>query len=97
MVDNCLILEGPQGRGKSSLVRILGEPYFTDDIGDLGSKDSLLQMQGKWIVEFSELDALSRHEASRVKAFITRRWTISVRPTDGWQLMHLGSASLLAP
>jgi putative DNA primase/helicase len=56
-----LILEGKQGIGKSSLLRILFDPHehgwFTDETADLGTKDSAMQLRGVWCVELAELDA----------------------------------------
>ena len=72
-VDAALILEGSQGTGKSSALKILGGDYFTDDIADVGSKDAAMQMAGAWIIELAELDALNRAEVSRIKAFLSRR------------------------
>src|SRR5690606_24702631 len=37
--DCALILEGPQGIRKSSALRVLAQPWFTDRLSDLGSKD----------------------------------------------------------
>jgi putative DNA primase/helicase len=37
------------------------------------NKDAAMQLHGAWIVELSELDAMSRAETSKVKAFLTRR------------------------
>lgn len=72
--DHLLVLEGPQGRGKSSALRILfGDDYFTDEMPDLGTKDALQHIAGMVGVELGELDALSRHEVTRVKAFLTVR------------------------
>ncbi|MGI9071023.1 MAG: VapE domain-containing protein [Bryobacteraceae bacterium] len=72
--DACLILEGlRQGQGKSTALRILGGEWFSDEVGEIGNKDTLLQIRGKWIIELAELDALSRHDASRIKAFISRQ------------------------
>jgi predicted P-loop ATPase len=73
-VDNCLILEGPQGALKSTALRVLaGNDFFTDDIADLGSKDSVIQTRGVWVIELAELDSMSRPESSRVKAFMSRQ------------------------
>ncbi len=81
--DTCLILEGPQGLLKSTALRILaGDEFFSDDIADLGSKDSVLQTRGVWIIELAELDAMTRPESSRVKAFISRQ-VDRVRPPYG--------------
>lgn len=81
--DCVLILEGYQGIGKSSAMRALaGAEYFTDEIGDLGSKDAALQMQGAWVVELAELDVVSRSAIERTKAFLSRS-TDRYRPPYG--------------
>lgn len=71
-VDTCLILEGGQGRFKSTAVRTLAGDWYTDDLRDITSKDASMQVQ-TWIVELSELDSLTRAEASHIKAFISRQ------------------------
>ena len=71
--DHMLILEGPQGSKKSSAIKTLaGADWFTDEIAEIGSKDAAQQMRGIWIIEIAELDAISRAEVSRIKAFLTR-------------------------
>lgn len=74
--DCCLILEGPQGRGKSSALKALASPdWFTDYISEnLGSKDASILCNGVWIVEFSELEGVMHHSSrmEMVKAFLTR-------------------------
>lgn len=70
--DCMIVLEGPQGAGKSRAIQALAGPgLYSDQLGDLGSKDAILQINGVWIVEISELDALGRAENSRIKAFIS--------------------------
>jgi predicted P-loop ATPase len=86
--DTCLILEGPQGTLKSTALRTLaGSDFFSDDIADLGSKDSVLQTRGVWIIELSELDAMTRGEASRVKAFMSRQ-VDRIRPPYGRRVIE---------
>jgi len=71
-VDNVLILEGEQGLGKSTTLKILFDPWFTDAAFELGSTDGYQIMRGMWCVELAELDGFNRAEASRSKAFFTR-------------------------
>lgn len=69
-----LVLEGRQGTGKSSALRILAsEPWFGDALPDLGSKDANSYLQGVWLVEIAEMSATKRAEIEQVKAFITRQ------------------------
>lgn len=70
--DYCLVLEGKQGLRKSGALQALFEPWFTDEIADLGSKDSSIQLQGVWCVEIAELDSMRRVEIGKVKAFMSR-------------------------
>lgn len=71
-VDTTLILHGSQGIYKSELLRSLaGDEFFTDNLGDLGNKDSRLQLQGPLIIEMAELDAMSKRESSTIKAFLS--------------------------
>ena len=80
--DSCLILEGEQGTLKSTALRTLTDPWFTDEIAELGTKDSALQTRGVWLIELSELDSMARSEVSRTKAFISRN-TDRFRPPFG--------------
>jgi len=73
-VDHVPILEGPQGIGKSSSLRVLtGETFFSDGLPEIGSKDAADHLRGKWLIEFAELDAMTRAEDAALKAFITRQ------------------------
>lgn len=72
-VDTTLILEGPQGTGKSSVFAVLGGQWFADRVSDLASKDAAQEMAGVWVIEIAELTALRRSGASDAKAFLTRR------------------------
>lgn len=71
-VDTVLVLEGAQGFRKSTAFRILGGPWFTDELADVGSKDAAVQLQGMWLIELAELDALSKAESAKIKSFFTR-------------------------
>lgn len=86
--DCCLILEGPQGIKKSSALKTLAGEWFADEIADLGSKDAALQTRGVWVIELAELDAMSRSETSRIKAFMSRA-TDHFRPPYGKRVVDL--------
>jgi hypothetical protein len=71
--DNALVLEGPQGAGKSSALKALaGEKWFFDGLRDLHGKDASAGLRGKWIIELPELSAMRRSDAEAVKAFLSR-------------------------
>lgn len=72
--DHVLILEGPQGAGKSQAVAALSPlpEWFTDEIADLGTKDSAQGLCGKWLIELPELSAMRRGEVETIKAFVAR-------------------------
>ncbi|UXS41988.1 virulence protein E [Agrobacterium tumefaciens] len=73
--DFMLVLEGPQGGGKSSALKILagGDDYFTDAIDFLqGYKEHQELLKGKWIVEAPEMEGLGRADVRRVKQFISK-------------------------
>jgi predicted P-loop ATPase len=73
--DHVLIIEGRQGIGKSTALKILaGEAWFSDNLPhDLTSKDAKDHLRGVWIVELPELGQLQKHEVEIIKAFITRQ------------------------
>jgi predicted P-loop ATPase len=71
--DFCLVLEGLQGKGKSTALAILGGEWFGDTDLDLGNKDSMSALRGKWVYEFAELGSLTRAEETKQKSFLSRR------------------------
>jgi len=71
--DHVLVLEGAQGVGKSTACQILGGRWYADANLDPSSKDAVSVIQGKWIVELSEMTTTRKSEADALKAFISRQ------------------------
>ena len=87
-VDHMLVLEGPQGLGKSTIPRILaGERWHQGKLSDIRTKDAVAELQGRLIVEMGELSILSRSELEVVKDFMTRT-VDSCRPAYGRQTVQ---------
>ena len=68
--DHVLILEGPQGVGKSTLVSILGKYWYGDVVLDPHNKDTVDALKGKWIVELSEMEC-AKKDVTSLKRFIS--------------------------
>ena len=71
--DSMLILAGPQGIGKSTLLDKMSKGWFNDSIRSFEGKEASELLQGVWLVEISELDALRRTDIARVKQFLSLR------------------------
>ena len=82
--DFILVLEGPQGIGKSTLLKILaGEENFSDnEILGLDKREQQEAVQGVWIYELCELDGLSKSEVTAIKLFASKT-VDSARPAYG--------------
>ena len=93
--DCALVLEGPQGIGKSSALRALAQPWFSDRLSELGSKDAAIELRGVWIIEIAELDSMSRAESSTVKAFMSRSHD-RFRPPYGRRAVDLSRQCVFA-
>lgn len=72
-VDNVLVLQGAQGGGKTSLVRVMGAGFHVETSLDLQNKDAVMTAAGNWLVELGELASLRKAEVEHVRNFITRR------------------------
>ena len=74
--DTALILNGPQGIGKSMIFARLAhdERWFSDSLtlGDMRDKTAPEKLQGFWIMEIAELAGMRKAEIESVKAFMTR-------------------------
>ncbi len=82
--DTITVLEGPEGKDKSTAIRVLaGDAYFSDQ-RILGARDREVQEQlcGVWMHESADLTGLKKAEVAQVKAFASRQWD-RARPAYG--------------
>lgn len=70
--DQMLVLIGPQGAGKSSLLAKLGCEWFSDSLKTFENKEAGEHLQSGWIFEISELSAMKKAAIEEVKAFLSK-------------------------
>ena len=80
--DYILTLIGPQGIGKSTLVKIMGGDWFDDSLTSIEGKEGMEQIRGKWLIEFGELTNYKKSTSEAYKAFISKQED-SYRPAYG--------------
>lgn len=70
--DYMPIISGPQGIGKSTLLRLLGKDWFSDSLQTFEGKEAAEMLQGVWINEIGELQGMTRSEVNDIKGFLSR-------------------------
>ena len=60
--DYVMILQGGQGLGKSTLIRLmaLDDSWFSDSLGNLDSEKAVESLIGTWVIELAELSSFTR-------------------------------------
>lgn len=72
--DFAVILEGLQGKRKSTFIQVLGRRWFAELDGDFHDPKMMIElMQGAWILELPELTGFQRSDVRAIKAFISRQ------------------------
>ena len=73
--DSMLVLNGPQGIGKSTLISRLAGEWFSDSLSlnDTKDKTAAEKLQGYWILEIGELAGLRKAEVETLRSFLSRQ------------------------
>ncbi len=73
--DTMLVLNGPQGKGKSTLISRLCGEWFNDSLllNDTKDKTAAEKLQGYWILEIGELAGLKKTEIETLRGFLSRQ------------------------
>jgi putative DNA primase/helicase len=66
------ILSGPQGIGKSTLLKLIGRGWFSESLETFEGKEAAEMIRGVWINEIGELSGMNRSEMSSVKQFLSK-------------------------
>lgn len=70
--DNMLVIVGPQGAHKSSILAKMGRQWFSDSLKTFDSKEAGEHLQGAWIIEIGELAAMKKAEVDEIKQFLSK-------------------------
>lgn len=73
--DTMLVLSGPQGKGKSTLIAKLCGDWFNDSLllSDTKDKTAAEKLQGYWILEIGELAGLKKTDIETLRGFLSRQ------------------------
>lgn len=71
--DTMLVLDGPQGNGKTTMIRKLGMQWYSESLKleDIRDKTGAEKLQGNWIMEIGEMAGMKKTDMDSLKAFIT--------------------------
>jgi predicted P-loop ATPase len=71
--DWMLVLSGPTGTGKSTLIQKLAGEWFNDSLrlSDTKDKTAAEKLQGYWILEIGELAGMKKAEENVLKSFLS--------------------------
>lgn len=70
--DTMPVIVGTQGRFKSTLLAKMGGAWFSDSLRNFGTKDAMETLQGTWLNEIAEMQAMNASEIDAVKAFLSK-------------------------
>jgi predicted P-loop ATPase len=73
-VDECPVLQGPQGLRKSTaLATLAGESNFNDRLSDFDNKDVFQELHSCWFHEIGEFDRITnKKDSADMKSFVSK-------------------------
>lgn len=71
--DNMPVLSGPQGIGKSTLIKKLGKQWYSDSLTTVQGKEAYEQLQGVWLLEMGEMMATKKADIEATKHFLSKQ------------------------
>lgn len=71
--DYVLVIIGKQGTGKSTLIKKLGQSWYSDSFSGFQGKEAYEQIQSVWILEMAELAGLNKAEMDQIKHYISKQ------------------------
>lgn len=72
--DYAVILEGMQGKRKTTFIETLARHWFGELASEFDNTNKMIEsMQNAWIIEIPELSGFSKGDVQSIKAFISRR------------------------
>lgn len=70
--DNMPVLAGPQGMGKSTIIKKIGQQWYSDSLTTVSGKEAYEQLQGVWILEMGEMMATKKADIEATKHFLSK-------------------------
>lgn len=70
--DNMPVLAGPQGIGKSTIIKKLGKEWYSDSLTTVSGKEAYEQLQGVWMLEMGEMMATKKADIEATKHFLSK-------------------------
>ena len=71
--DYVMTLVGPEGIGKSTIIRNMGRQWYSDSLITIEGKEGMEAVQGKWLIEIGELTSYKKSTAEMYKAFLSKQ------------------------
>jgi putative DNA primase/helicase len=72
MARNVPVWEGEENKGKTRMIKLLGDPWAITFDMSMESKEAHMAIQGVWVAELAELDTLRKTTETKLKSFVSQ-------------------------